>query len=107
LDYLELERKNLKKKFTNYEMFNNFFQINTDFLDHFVDYAREKGVDPTPEDLILSGDIIKFQIKALIARNLFEFKSYFQVMTQIDDGFKKAVEVIENDGNFTGLISQQ
>jgi carboxyl-terminal processing protease len=107
LDYLELERKNLKKKFTNYDMFNNFFQINTDFLDQFVDYAREKGVDPLPEDLILSGDIIKYQIKALIARNLFEFKSYFQVMTQIDDGFKKAVEVIEDDTNFSGLLSQQ
>ncbi len=104
LDYLEVERKNLKKKYTDYEEFNNSFQIDTEFLNHFIDYTKANGVKSTPEDLILSGDIIKFQIKALIARNLFEFKSYFQVMTQIDEGFQKAVDVIENDANFAQII---
>jgi carboxyl-terminal processing protease len=107
LDYMELERKNLKKKYPEYDLFDKSFQIDTEFLTQFVGFAKEKGLEPLPEDIILSGDIIKHQIKALIARNLYEFKSYFQVMTQIDEGYQKAKEVIENDLNFAGLILEQ
>ena len=103
LDYLEVERKNLNKKYPVFDLFDKSFQIETDFLTQFVEFAKTKGLDALPEDMILSGDIIKHQIKALIARNLYEFKSYFQVMTQIDEGFQKAKEVIENDSNFAEL----
>ncbi len=105
LEYMEIERKNLKKLYPDFNIFDSNFQIETAFLARFVEYAKTKGLDVTPEDLVLSGDIIKFQIKALIARNLFEFKSYFQVMTQIDEGFQKAIEVIEDDFNFTHLTT--
>jgi len=103
LDYLEVERKNLKKKYPDFDLFNQSYQIDTDFLNRFVEYAAQKNVEPRPEDLILSSGIIKFQIKALIARNLYEFKSYFQVMTQIDEGFQKAVEVISDDSYFQDI----
>jgi len=107
LDYLEVERKNLKKKFPEFDLFDKSFQIETEFLMQFVEYAKTKGLEPLPEDIILSGEIIKHQIKALIARNLYEFKSYFQVMTQIDEGFLKAKEVIENDLNFAELTIEK
>jgi carboxyl-terminal processing protease len=103
LDYVEVERKNLKKKFPDFDSFNKTFQIETDFLTQFVEYSEAKGLEHSPEDIILSGDIIKHQIKALIARNLYEFKSYFQVMTQIDEGFQRAIQVIEDDLKFMEL----
>lgn len=106
LDYLEVERKNLKKKLPDFESFNKTFQIETDFLTQFVEYSDAKGLEHLPEDIILSGDIIKHQIKALIARNLYEFKSYFQVMTQIDEGFQRAMQVIEDDIKFMELTLQ-
>jgi carboxyl-terminal processing protease len=106
LEYLEIERKNLKKTYPDFNIFDNSFQIETAFLAQFVEFAKTKGLDFTPEDLILSGDIIKHQIKALIARNLYEFKSYFQVMTQIDEGFQKAIEVMEDDFNFVQLSKE-
>jgi carboxyl-terminal processing protease len=103
LGYLEGQRKNLKKKYPDFDLFNSSFQISSDFMFEFIEFSKSKEVDPLPEDLELSGEIIKHQIKALIARNLFEFKSYFQVMTQIDEGFLRAKEVIENDSNFAEL----
>jgi len=107
LDYLDVERKSLNKKYPVFDLFDKSFQIDTDFLTQFVEFAKANGLDALPEDMILSGDIIKHQIKALIARNLYEFKSYFQVMTQIDEGFQKAIEVIENDSNFAELAFER
>ncbi|MCB0822395.1 MAG: peptidase S41, partial [Bacteroidales bacterium] len=56
-------------------------------------------------ELEYSDELIRFQLKALIARNLYEFKSYFQVLTSFDDGFRKAVEVLSDERFFVELVN--
>jgi carboxyl-terminal processing protease len=106
LEFVDVERKNLKKKYISYTQFNEDFQVDKQFLQQFIDFAEDKGIAPKMDELELSEVIIKQQLKALIARNLFEFKSYFQVMTQIDEAFLKAKSVIENNEYFAGLSIQ-
>ena len=60
-------------------------------------------VKPVTKEFEISKTLIESQIKALVARNLFDFQSYFQVMTSIDDGFLRAVDVLENSRYFADL----
>ncbi|MFZ4398668.1 MAG: S41 family peptidase [Bacteroidales bacterium] len=46
---------------------------------------------------------IRFQIKALLARNLYDANSYYMVIKDIDDAYLKAVEIIKNDKMFDKL----
>jgi carboxyl-terminal processing protease len=102
-EYLDNERGGLEKKYPTFELFNSQFQIDTPFLEKFILFAEGKGIVPVGNEFIYSEELIGYQLKALIARNLYDFKSYFQVLTSFDDGFQKAIEVLLNDHLFVAL----
>jgi len=52
---------------------------------------------------LASEKYIKYQLKALLARNLYDINSYYQVIKDIDDTYLKALEIIENDKLFLKL----
>jgi carboxyl-terminal processing protease len=103
LDYMDRERKNLKKKFPTFAKFNHYFAIDKSIVDEFWAFSKKMKVKPIQEEYEISKILIESQIKALVARNLFDFQSYFQVMTNIDDGFLRAVDVLENNRYFADL----
>jgi len=104
LDYIDRERNSLWSKYPEFEQFNNRYSIDNRFLDEFLSYAAAQGVTPKPNELNNSSNLIRYQLKGLIGRNLFEFKSYFQVLTGIDDGLQKALEVLRQEDYFADLI---
>ncbi|MBN2172798.1 MAG: S41 family peptidase [Bacteroidales bacterium] len=104
LNYLDAERTLLANKYNTYEQFNNTYFVDDDFMDKFFEFAASKNIFPVDNELDLSMELIKMQMKALIARNLFEFKSYFQVITQIDECFLTAIDVLHNELYFAELI---
>ncbi len=106
LEYIDHDRKNLNRLYPEFDIFNLSYNVDNAFMQHFLEFAKEKGVEPAGEDLAYSENLIRHQLKALLARNLFEFKSYFQVMTRIDEGFLKALEVLENESYFADIIIQ-
>jgi len=103
LDYVDRERSNLMMTYPNFIVFNNRFDADNHFLEQFLDFAADENLVPQNDDLKLSSKLIRYQLKALIGRNLFEFKSYFQVLSEIDEGFQKAVQVLKRDSHFAEL----
>jgi len=104
LDYIARERSVLWSKFPEFDQFNNRYSIDNRFMEEFLNYAADRGVTPTADELKYSSKLIRYQLKAIIGRNLFEFKSYFQVLSDIDDGLQKALEVLREDDYFADLI---
>ena len=39
-------------------------------------------------------------VKALIGRNLLTMDTYFKIMTEVDDGFQKAVKILQEEDAF-------
>ncbi|MEZ5147506.1 MAG: hypothetical protein R2759_10635 [Bacteroidales bacterium] len=105
LDFVDQEREDLLKKYPLFEEFNSRFHVDSRFLSNFLRFAKQVGVEPREHELEYSDELIRFQLKALIARNLYEFKSYFQVLTSFDDGFRKAVEVLSDERFFVELVN--
>ena len=105
IGYVEKERSYLKTKYPEFEDFNNNFNIEEALIQDFLSYAKKKYIVPKEGELEASEEIISYQLKAILARNLYNFESYFEVMTQIDDGFLKAVKVLEDSDYFAELKS--
>lgn len=103
LNYVDRERENLVKTYPNFTVYNNRFDADNDFFEEFLIFAERENLIPLNNDIKLSSNIIRYQLKALIARNLFEFKSYFQVMSNVDEGFQKAVQVLKKESYFAEL----
>jgi carboxyl-terminal processing protease len=62
-------------------------------LGNFVDYAASKGVPADKEGLLVSGNIIKTQLKAIIARNIMGEEGFYPIIQEIDKTLLKAIEI--------------
>jgi carboxyl-terminal processing protease len=99
-DYLNDNRKALNKKYPAFKDFNANFSISTEEFDVFINNAKKEDINISDEDLSLNGDFYKLQIKAMMARNLYETGSYFEVLSPIDNEIKKALEVMGEEEAF-------
>ncbi|MCB0805705.1 MAG: S41 family peptidase [Bacteroidales bacterium] len=104
LEYVDNERSTLLHKFNEFQQFNYRFKMDDELLDDFVEYAENADVFPKENEIELSSELIRFQLKALIARNLYKLSSYFEVLSTIDEGFQKAVDVLREDSFYAELI---
>ena len=94
-DYVDQQRANLKIQYPSLEKFNNEFAITSAILNDFVMYAQKNGVKPNEKQLRISEGIIKLQLKALIARNLWSSNGFYQVLQKDDNVLKKALEILK------------
>lgn len=53
-----------------------------------------------------SKSLIKLQIKALIARDLWNMSEYYQIINDENDALKKAIEIIENSKEYDKLLGK-
>ncbi len=103
IQYIDDNRKKLLKKFPGFKAYERNFKIDENFMDKFFEFAQKEGVEEDEEGFKISEVLIKQQIKALIARNLWDLSSYFEIVTKIDDGYLKAVEILEDGALFEEL----
>jgi len=98
-DYVDKQRDELKTKFTNFDEYKEKFTIDDKILEDFYQFAESKGVKRDEKGISLSKDFIILQLKALIAKNIFDFNAYIQMYSTIDEAIIKAIEVL-NDNTF-------
>ena len=101
--YIDDNRKALVQQYPKAKMFVDNFVFDDKLLTKFIEFAEKRGVPRDPKGLELSGKEIRYVIKGLIARNLFNVDAYFQVISGIDEELQKAVELIKDDTSFKKL----
>lgn len=104
LQYLDDHRKELQRSYETIKDFNINFVKDEQFLKLFTDYAEKEGVKYDQKGLEDSEDQIFYVLKALIARNLFDYSAYFEVVSVIDDDFLEAVKIL-NEGTMFKKLS--
>lgn len=93
-DYADHNRGKLKA-YGTFEQFNKSFTISDQLLEEFVVFAEKAKVKRKEGDIKKSAPIIKTQLKALIARNIWNNAGYYPVIQTIDNAFRKAVELAQ------------
>lgn len=106
LSYLDKNRKEFLDKYKNAEEFEKKFEVDDQMISELTEYAAKSDLTPKQGDLEKSGIIIKVQLKALIARSLYEADSFYKIINTIDPIYKAAIEIITNDKMYNGILSK-
>ncbi len=93
-EYSDKERNKLKA-FKSVDNFNKSFSISPTLFNELVVYADKNKIKRNQTEIKMSESIIKNQLKALIARNIFNGEGYYQVIQSQDNVLKKAVELMK------------
>ncbi len=102
-EYVDANRQELNTKYPKLDDFIKNFKVDGDFLKPFFDNAEKEGVKFDEDGWKASGEVVRTQMKALIARNLWDINAYYQVMSVLDDGLIKAVNIMNDQSLFTRL----
>ena len=68
--------------------------LKANWVPEFVAFAKEKGVEPNPEQLAKSKPLLVRLVNAYIVRNILNDEGFFPLFERDDDITKKAIEVI-------------
>ena len=106
-DYALKHRDDIKSQYGDFERFNKEFFVDEGLLEQFKKVAEEYKVAWNDEQFAHSEKFILLQIKALIARNVWETQQYYQVMASEDAGLKKALEVLGDEKAYKKLLKRK
>lgn len=94
LRYVDNHRKELRRKYTSFDLFNAEYTVPQSVIDDIVAEAAKLDIKPADDDeLQRTLPQLRMQIKALVARDIWDMDEYFQVINQTTPSFVKAVEV--------------
>ncbi|MDR2385152.1 MAG: S41 family peptidase [Tannerella sp.] len=107
MNHIDKNRKEMNAKYTDFKKFNDNFFITKDILQTMKEMAAEEKIEFDEEQFNQSKNLISLQIKALIARDLFDISEYYQVINKENDTYQKALEIINNDKVYGEILGNQ
>lgn len=96
MKFIEQNRAALKEKYKTFDKFNDNFEIDEQVLNHMRELADKEKVEFNEEQYKKALPLIKTQLKALIARDLWDMNEYFQVMNATNESVVRALEILNN-----------
>ena len=105
LDMMDVNREKFVLKYPDFDTFNEKFEASDEMIDKIIADAEKDGVKKEEKSVEFARPLMKKQIKALVARDLFSLSQYFQIMNDQDETIKKAVEVISQKGIYENILS--
>ena len=96
VSYIEKNRKELNNLYPTFDDFNARFNTPRDIYDNILAEAEKKNVKPKDkEELEATYLTIGLQVKALIARDLWEMSDYFHVINESSPVIKQALKLFK------------
>ncbi|MDR1403077.1 MAG: S41 family peptidase [Tannerellaceae bacterium] len=96
MNYLDQNRKEMTATYRKFESYKKSFKITDDILQNLLNMATEEKIEFNEEQYTHSKPLIKLQIKALIARDLYEMTEYFRIMNDDNPGYLEALRIIND-----------
>lgn len=103
LKYLEGNRGKISREFQTFQDYKSKFGIDENILSQFLAFASAKDVKPQDDSMEKSGDEIKYILKGIIARNLFDINSYFEIISPMDNELMHALQAMQQETLFSKL----
>ena len=93
LRYVDNNRKQLKKRYPDFQSFLNGFEVPRALIDEIVAEGKRQKVEPKDEaEMKQTLPYLRTQLKALIARDLWDMSEYFQIINIQNPILQKALE---------------
>ncbi|WP_321334174.1 S41 family peptidase [uncultured Bacteroides sp.] len=97
MKFIEDNRKQLLAKYNKFEDFNQHFEVSDELLKEMRDFADKEKIKFNEAEYNKSLSLLKIQLKALIARDLWDMSEYFQVMNTTNESVIRAIEILKSN----------
>ena len=95
LKYVDMNRQQLKKRYLSFKDFDANFDVPQFVIDEILKEAEKQKIVPkSNEELRRTLPMLRQQMKALVARDLWDMSEYFQIMNRSNHIVQKAIELI-------------
>lgn len=105
--YFDKNQKVLKVKYPNFDAFEKGFTVTDAMMNDLRVAAEKDSIKIDAEQYAKSAPLIKTQIKALVARDLFTTSDYFRVINNASDSYRKALELINDEKAYRKLLERK
>jgi carboxyl-terminal processing protease len=90
--YIDEKGPDIRKKYEkDFPAFKDQFEVSDGVISEFKAFVRSKGVDFNEDEFARDLDYVKVVLKALIARSMWGWDGYFQIISAVDNQFQKAL----------------
>ncbi|MDD6552801.1 MAG: S41 family peptidase [Prevotellaceae bacterium] len=95
LRYVDNNRKALKKSYKTFDDFNKDYTVPDDLIAKIREDGKKQKVEPKDDaELQRTLPYLKLQLKALVARDLWDMNEYFKIMNESNAIVKKGIDVL-------------
>lgn len=98
LKLMDRHRTEWLKQYKTFKRFNKEFQITPAMLEELKEIGKSVGAVYKKEEYQTALPLLKTQMKALIARDLWNMSEYFQVINTQNSSVQKALELLQKPG---------
>ncbi|WP_430809613.1 MULTISPECIES: S41 family peptidase [unclassified Carboxylicivirga] len=101
INYVDHHREALQADFSDFKRYNKHFEVDESLMERLIKEGEKADVSLNAEELEVSRPMIKAQIHALIARDLFGSSEYFQSINPMSEAFNKAIDIVESKRDYS------
>ncbi len=100
LDNKPFEMEDLRAGFNR---FKQEFTVPQDMMDMLVAKAKEEKIEYTDSAFQATLPLLRLQMKALVARDLWDMSEYYELMNPTNEIYKKGLEALKDDDLFKDI----
>ena len=86
-----------------FKMFLNDFTVGDDIIDMMKKKANEAKIEYNDSTLQAAKPLLLIQMKALIARDLWDMSEYFEIINQTNEVYMEGLKALKDDNAFIGI----
>lgn len=97
-------RQELLKKYNDISSFDAGYEVNEVIVQQLKKFASDEKIEWDEEQFAASRPLIFQQIKALMARDLYDSSAFFRILNNENDIFLEGLEIISNEKRYQDLL---
>lgn len=106
LNYVDRHRDELKSKYPDIATFKKDFSINDEIVKDLQNLATASKIELNEAEYQQSLPLLSSQIKALIARDLFDINAYYQIINEENESLKEALYILQNESRYKEILQK-
>ena len=95
LKFIDAHRKELKSQYKDFNKFLATYEVPSSLIEGIIAEGKKEKIEPKDEaELIQTKKYLALQLKALVARDIWDMSQYFQVWNETNEIVQRALELL-------------
>jgi carboxyl-terminal processing protease len=101
---VDINRTGLEGKYPDVLTFANDYRITPEMIARLKQIAADESVEWDEEQFATSRELILLQLKALMARDLYDASAFFRIINQENEIFREGVKILTDPHRYNDLL---